>query len=71
MYRLLFFAYMLLAMPCVSHAVTEEGRISINAVVPDEGIPTEACRNLENKLTRALVANGYADNGYAGANGKG
>ena len=65
MYRLLFFAYMLLAMPCVSHAVTEEGRISINAVVPDEGIPTEACRNLENKLTRALVANGYADNVYA------
>lgn len=65
MCRLLFFAFILFAMPYVSYAVTDEGRISINAVVSDEGIPAEACRNLENKLTRALVANGYADNGYA------
>lgn len=65
MYRLLFFTFMALVMPCMSCAAIDEGRISINAVVLDEGIPLEACHNLENKLTRALVANGYADNGFA------
>ena len=43
---------------------SDENRISLNAVVTDEVIPSEACRNLENKLTRAIAANGYADNGY-------
>ena len=47
-----------------SQTLSDESRISLNAVVADEDIPTEACRNLENKLTRAIVANGYADNGY-------
>ena len=40
-------------------------RISMCAVVPEGEIPAEACRNLENKLTRALAANGFADNGFA------
>lgn len=44
--------------------LSDESRISLNAVVADEDIPSEACRNLENKLTRAIAANGYADNGY-------
>lgn len=44
--------------------LSDESRISLNAVVADENIPLEACRNLENKLTRAIAANGYADNGY-------
>lgn len=43
---------------------SDENRISLNALVADEVIPSEACRNLENKLTRAIAANGYADNGY-------
>ena len=38
--------------------------ISLNAFVPAEWIPAEACRNLENKLTRAIAANSFADNGY-------
>ena len=38
--------------------------ISLNAFVPSGDIPAEACRNLENKLTRAIAANGFADNGY-------
>lgn len=64
MFRSLFFLWLLFAVPCVSNAATDESRISINAIVPDEGIPVEACRNLENKLTRALTASGFADNGY-------
>ena len=48
-----------------SQTLSDEGRISLNAVVVDEDIPSEACRNLENRLTRAIVANGYADNGYS------
>ena len=64
MFRSLFFLWLLFAVPCVSNAATDESRISINAVVPDEGVPAEACRNLENKLTRALTASGFADNGY-------
>lgn len=44
--------------------LSDESRISLNAVVADEDMPSEACRNLENKLTRAIAANGYADNGY-------
>ncbi len=47
-----------------AQALSDEGRISLNAVVADENIPAEACRNLENKLTRVIAANGYADNGY-------
>lgn len=48
-----------------SQTLSDEGRISLNVVVADEDIPSEACRNLENRLTRAIVANGYADNGYS------
>ncbi len=41
-----------------------EGSISINAIVADESIPTEAAHNLKTKLKRALTVNGVADNGY-------
>lgn len=47
-----------------SQTLSDESRISLNAVVADEDIPAEACRKLENRLTRAIAANGYADNGY-------
>lgn len=47
-----------------SQTLSDESRISLNAVVADEDITAEACKNLENKLTRAIAANGYADNGY-------
>ncbi|MCF2592988.1 hypothetical protein I6E11_04075 [Bacteroides caecigallinarum] len=48
-----------------SQTLSDESRISLNAVVADEDITAEACKNLENKLTRAIAANGYADNGYS------
>lgn len=47
-----------------SQTLSDENRISMNAVVADSDIPAEACRNLEDKLTRAIAANSYADNGY-------
>lgn len=47
-----------------SQNLSDEIRISLNAVVSDENIPVEACRNLENRLKCAIAANGYADNGY-------
>ena len=42
----------------------DESRISMCAVVPEGDIPAQAARNLETKLTRAIAANGFADNGY-------
>ncbi len=48
-----------------NNAQTSQGSITINAIVTDDAIPTEAARNLETKLKRALTANGVADNGYA------
>lgn len=47
-----------------AQALSDEGRISLNAVVPEGTIPAEACRNLENKLVRAIATKGFADNGY-------
>lgn len=47
-----------------SQNLSDESHISLNAVVADEDIPSEACHSLENKLMRAIAANGYADNGY-------
>lgn len=47
-----------------SQNLSDESRISLNAVVTDDDIPSEARRNLENMLTRAIAANGYVDNGY-------
>lgn len=43
----------------------DESRISMCAVVPEGDISAQAARNLETKLTRAIAANGFADNGYA------
>ena len=64
--RLLLFCLMVFisSVTLLSQTLSDESRISLNAVVADEDIPAEACRNLENKLTRAIAANGYADNGY-------
>ncbi len=47
-------------------AQSDEERVSIYAIVPDnEGIPSEACHNLETKLQHILTDNGIADKGYA------
>lgn len=43
---------------------SDEGRISIQAVMPDGGIPAEASRNIETRMQRMIVNNGYGDNGY-------
>ena len=46
------------------YAIGNAQPISVNAKVLDENLPEEAARNLETKLQSALIANGYADNGY-------
>lgn len=43
----------------------DEERISMYAIVSDNGIPDEACRHLENKLMQALSVNGFSNNEYA------
>ena len=43
---------------------TDEGRISIQAIMPDGVIPVEASNNLETRMQRMLVSNGFGDNGY-------
>lgn len=53
-----------LCMNVGAQELSDDSRISMCAVVPKGEIPAEACRNLENKLTRLLAANGFADNGY-------
>jgi len=53
-----------LCMNVGAQELSDDSRISMCAVVPEGEIPAEACRNLENKLTRLLAANGFADNGY-------
>lgn len=43
---------------------SDEGRISIRAIMPDGAIPTEACRNLETRMQRMLASQGFGDYGY-------
>lgn len=43
---------------------SDEGRISIQAMMPDGVIPAEASKNLVTRMQRMLVGNGYGDNGY-------
>ena len=43
---------------------SDEGRISIQAMMPDDVIPMEASKNLTTRMQRMLVSNGYGDNGY-------
>lgn len=43
---------------------SDEGRISIRAIMPDGEIPTEACQNLETRMQRMLVGQGFGDYGY-------
>lgn len=65
MYKSYLLICLAFAISNASYAATDDSRISINAVVPDERMPVEACRVLENKLSRVLTANGFADNGNA------
>ena len=43
---------------------SDEGRISIQAMMPDGMISVEASKNLVTRMQRMLVGNGYGDNGY-------
>lgn len=43
---------------------SDEGRISIRAIMADGEIPTEACRNLETRMQRMLASQGFGDYGY-------
>ena len=65
MYKLYLLICLTFAISNASYAATDDSRISINALVADETIPSEAVGILENKLVMALTANGFADNGYA------
>lgn len=44
---------------------SDEGRVSIKAMMPDGVVPDEAARNMETRMQRLLTSNGYADNDYA------
>ena len=44
---------------------SDEGRVSIKAMMPDGIVPDEAARNMETRMQRLLTSNGYADNDYA------
>ena len=55
----------LFLIPADAKSQSDVDRISMNTVVQENGIPQEACRMLENKLTQAIASNGLADNGYA------
>lgn len=65
MYKSYLLICLAFAISNASYAATDDSRISINALVADEAIPSEAVSILENKLVMALTANGFADNGYA------
>lgn len=43
---------------------SDDGRISIQAIMPDDEMPVEACRNIETRMQRMLTNTGYGDNGY-------
>ena len=43
---------------------SDEGRVSLQAMMPDGVIPVEASKNLVTCMQRMLVGNGYGDNGY-------
>lgn len=59
------FALFLFMMSVATFAQTsDEGRISIQAMMPDDVIPVEASKNLTTRMQRMLVGNGYGDNGY-------
>lgn len=44
---------------------SDEGRVSIKAMMPDGVVPDEGARNMETRMQRLLTSNGYADNDYA------
>lgn len=44
---------------------SDEGRLPIKAMMPDDVVPDEAARNIETRMQRLLTSNGYADNHYA------
>ena len=62
--RQLFFIITLMMSITTFAQTSDEGRISIQAMMPDDVIPMEASKNLTTRMQRMLVSNGYGDNGY-------
>lgn len=62
--RKIFALFLLIASVATFAQTSDEGRISIQAMMPDEVIPVEASKNLVTRMQRMLVGNGYGDNGY-------
>lgn len=62
--RKIFALFLLIASVATFAQTSDEGRISIQAMMPDDVIPIEASKNLVTRMQRMLVSNGYGDNGY-------
>lgn len=62
--RQLFLIFTLMMSVANFAQTSDEGRISIQAMMPDDVIPMEASKNLTTRMQRMLVGNGYGDNGY-------
>lgn len=62
--RQLFLIFTLMMSITTFAQTSDEGRISIQAIMPDDVIPMEASKNLTTRMQRMLVGNGYVDNGY-------
>ena len=62
--RQLFLIFTLMMSITTFAQTSDEGRISIQAIMPDDVIPMEASKNLTTRMQRMLVGNGYGDNGY-------
>lgn len=62
--RMFIFLFALLVSSISFAQSSDDGRISIQAIIPDGDMPVEACHNLETRMQRMLTNNGYGDNGY-------
>lgn len=62
--RKIFALFLLMVSVATLAHTSDEGRISILAMMPDNVIPIEASKNLTTRMQRMLVSNGYGDNGY-------
>ena len=62
--RQLFLIFTLMMSVANFAQTSDEGRISIQAMMPDDVIPMEASKNLTTRMQRMLVGNGDGDNAY-------
>ena len=59
MKRLLTILLTIVLCSTICRSQTNEGQISIYAIVVNEELPQEAVQNLTNRLSRAIATNGY------------